>query len=275
MLKRTHGRFFLVTALALLVTLLAAAPCAAAQAGTDKRPKLVKHVEKQKYNKETKNWELVNSWDYKYNKKRDPIQVDWYSYTGYGYSSKKLSYTYRKNGKRKYAKYTKTSREWHGLGGAYIDYTEKGTEYYNKKGKKTKVKYKYKGTYEDGSNAGSNSDSKKFKYKKACFYSNNYDDYKYKLKTRKKGILKKVLYIEPGYGNKWDTLYKFNKKGLMWNRSYKYTYDKKTGLVKSVKYSACSEKYRTVFIYSNRTTDKVRYNGMINSFMDSEHFIWY
>ena len=134
MMQKAIKLISLVMASVMVVILFSAAPSTAAS----KKPKLISSVEMQKYDKATKKWETTSRTEYKYNKKGDPIQIDWTSYTGWGYSTKTIDYHYRKNGKRKYATFKGTGREWDSFGGEYSNYTDKGKITYNKYGHRTK-----------------------------------------------------------------------------------------------------------------------------------------
>ena len=271
MMQKAIKLISLVMASVMVVILFSAAPCTAAS-----KKKLVKSVEVQKYNKDTKQWESFKLLEYAYNKKGDPVKYEWTSGTGYGYFTRTTEYTYRKNGKRKYAKYTQTGREWDSMGNSYSTYTRTGKISYRKNGTRYKEKYKHNYKHEGSSTTGSWSNTDRKKKKKYGFFMDTSDltsKQKYKIKIRKKGILKKILQRD-SIDYKWRTRLRFNKEGLI-KGGYKYTHYKKNGLVRSVTYNGYNGKYRYIFKYSKKSTSKIRYNSMINSFIDDEHFFWY
>lgn len=277
MLQKTFRMISLVVASAMMITLISAVPCMAAS----KKPKLVSTVETQQYNKETKTWKTTGRTEYTYNEKGDPIQIDWKSFTGWGNSTRTMDYHYWKNGKRSYATFTKTGREWDSLSGYYSNYTEKGKTTYDKRGHRTREKYKHTTKNEEGKNTGSYSETDKYKHKRCLFYLCRYDleDHaKTKISIRKKGILKKIrLKYDPD--SKWKTRFTFLKKGLIRKGSvkYRYTYYKDTGLVKTIRYysSYNGVKTRRVIKYTDKSTGRIRYNAMINSLVEPEYFFWY
>ena len=273
MMQKAIKLISLVMASVMVVILFSAAPSTAAS----KKPKLISSVEMQKYDKATKKWETTSRTEYKYNKKGDPIQIDWTSYTGWGYSTKTIDYHYRKNGKRKYATFKGTGREWDSFGGEYSNYTDKGKITYNKYGHRTKEKYKHS-TKRDNGAGGSIYVTDKCKHKKYLFYLDGIDlsDHaKTKISTYKKGILKKIKIKYED--SKWRTRFTFLKKGLLkkaLDSKYKYTYYKGTGLVKTIRDSS-EPNERRVIKYSKKSMGKMRYNAMINSLVESNNFIWY
>lgn len=281
MLQKLFKMIPLVMASTIVITLVSVSPCLAAS----KKPKLVSSVTVQEYDTTTKKWQARGSYDYTYNKKGDPIKIE-YSDSRYGYYTKTLKYHYRKNGKHKYTTYKRTGRMWSGFNGIgrYKDFTGKGKIIYNKRGHRTKEKYKESEYNDNGVKTGGDTATIKYKHKKYLFYLSG-DDLKEELEDggktkvviRKKGIIKKV---KTGYKGeaKWHTSHTFLKNGLIkksHDTKYKYKYYKGTGLVKSVKYyyDYGGIKMRYVFHYSKKSIRKTRYNAMINSFFSS--FIWY
>ncbi len=279
MLRKTLKMISLVVTvatIAMAVSLVSTTPCMAAS----KKPKLAERVEVKYYDKTEKKWLASAQFDFTYNKKGDPVRIEWASYRGYGSYTKTLTYTYRANGKRKYAKYKQTGVEWGSLNGSYKYYTKKGTVYYDKRGRMTKDKCSYSSHFENGSNAGKWKDTEKYKYKKGGFYlpADEHKMEKTRIRNWKKGLLRKIS-LKSRTGGKWRLRHRFNKRGLVKKKTSnyrtKYTYNKKTGLVKSAKQKCYGVgNYKYIFTYNNKSISKTRYAAMINSFMDGQ-FMYY
>jgi len=287
MCRRVQKRVVFIMTAVMLITSLTMSSSMAASAKADKKPKLVETVKVESYDKENKRWKTVNTYEFAYNKKGDPVRIDW-DWVGYRSEyTTTLSYKYRENGKRRSASYKTTGVEWHSLGGEYITYSESGKMLYNKKGQRTKNTNNYKGKYDSGQSAGKFKTTTKYKVKKAGFYLITSDPdierIKFKVTSWEKGILKRIKIKEFAWED-WSTRYTFNKKGLLkkvnWATTCRYKYDKNTGLVKTAitESDYYGSKMRYTFTYTDKSISKMRYSTMINSFLDSGYcyeFIWY